>query len=64
MKDKNIETISMTEDDMPHVVLDPAKTKKVFNWEPKIGLKQMITKQLKWYDENGVTKIFTHLKKV
>jgi nucleoside-diphosphate-sugar epimerase len=49
-------------DDVPAVVLDPALTNRVFNWSAKVGFAETISKMLDWYDENGVTDIYSHLQ--
>jgi UDP-glucose 4-epimerase len=48
-------------DDVPQVVLDPALTTKVFDWQAQIDFKQTITNQLAWYDQHGVSDIYSHL---
>lgn len=49
------------EDDVPHVVLDPSVTERTFGWKAKVGFQQTIENQLRWYDQHGVTDIFSHL---
>lgn len=48
-------------DDVPAVVLDSSETCKVFNWRPKYHFKEIINRQLEWYEKYGVTDIFSHL---
>lgn len=48
-------------DDVPAVVLDPSQTEKVFGWKAKYDFKEIIRRQLQWYDQYGVTDIFSHL---
>ena len=50
------------DDDVPVVVLDATKTKAVFGWEPKVDFESMMYRMLRWYDENGVTAVYSHLK--
>lgn len=49
------------DDDVQEVVLDPTLTIKKFKWKPIIDFNQTIQRQLKWYDEYGVTDIHSHL---
>ncbi|MBN8942081.1 MAG: NAD-dependent epimerase/dehydratase family protein [Rhizobiales bacterium] len=49
-------------DDVPAVVLDPAATMAAFDWQPRYGFEQTIRRMLAWYDVNGVTAIYSHLK--
>lgn len=49
-------------DDVPAVVLDPSKTIEAFAWHPKYSFEQTIRRMLAWYDQHGVTAIYSHLK--
>lgn len=49
-------------DDVPAVVLDPSKTIQAFAWQPKYSFEQTIRRMLAWYDQHGVTAIYSHLK--
>ncbi len=49
-------------DDVPAVVLDPAETMRTFNWKPRYTFEQTIRRMLEWYDQHGVTAIYSHLK--
>jgi len=49
-------------DDVPVVSLDAAETARKFGWVPKVSFKETISRQLAWYDEHGVTDVFSHLK--
>ena len=49
--------------DLKNTVLDSSKTFQTFDWTPKIKLKEMIEKQIDYYEEFGVVKIFSHIKK-
>lgn len=50
-------------DDVPAVVLDPSNTIATFDWHPRYSFEQTIRRMLGWYDEHGVTAIYSHLKK-
>jgi len=49
-------------DDVPAVVLDPSLTSQVFDWSARVSFEETISKMLDWYDENGVTDIYSHLQ--
>ncbi|MBU4597005.1 MAG: NAD-dependent epimerase/dehydratase family protein [Desulfarculus sp.] len=49
-------------DDVPVVSLDATETERVFGWKPKVIFSETIRRQLKWYDEYGITDVFSHLK--
>lgn len=49
-------------DDVPAVVLDPAKTIETFDWRPRYPFEAIIKRMLAWYDAHGVTAIYSHLK--
>lgn len=48
-------------DDVPRVVLDPTSTEKTFGWKAKVGFFETIRNQLHWYDQVGMSDIFSHL---
>lgn len=50
-------------DDIASVVLDPIKTKNDIGWTAKVGFEETISKMLNWYDEFGVTDIYSHIQK-
>ncbi len=49
-------------DDVPAVVLDPSATTRAFGWTPHYSFEQTIRRMLSWYDQHGVTAIYSHLK--
>lgn len=49
-------------DDVPAMVLDPAKTIETFKWTPRYSFAQTIQRMLAWYDTHGVTAIYSHLR--
>jgi len=57
-----VPVVPPAEDDVPVVSLDAAETARKFGWTPKVGFKETIGRQLIWYDEHGVTDVFSHLK--
>ena len=49
-------------DDVPMVVLDPSVTESTFGWNAKVGFSETVSRMLHWYDEHGVTDIYSHLQ--
>lgn len=49
-------------DDVPAVVLDPSETIDAFGWRPKYDFVATIRRMLAWYDQHGVTTIYSHLR--
>lgn len=49
-------------DDVPAMVLDPSHTIATFRWQPRYSFEETIQRMLAWYDEHGVTAIYSHLK--
>jgi len=49
-------------DDVPTVVLDPSVTISTFGWRPRFTFEETIRRMLTWYDANGVTVGYSHLK--
>lgn len=60
--DKEPPIIPVGDDDIKTVVLDPKTTEELFSWKAKVDFKDIIINQLNWYDEYGVSDIFSHLK--
>lgn len=50
-------------DDVPAVVLDPTKTREDLGWSAQVGFRDTIRRMLQWYDNHGVTAIYSHLKR-
>ncbi len=50
------------DDDVPVVCLDPTATTEAFGWQAEVPFEEIIKGQLAWYDEHGVTDVFSHLK--
>lgn len=49
-------------DDVPVVALDASETQKAFGWMPRVSFKETVRKQLAWYDQYGITDVYSHLK--
>ena len=61
--DEPVPVMPPSDDDVQAVVLDPTKTEQDFGWRAETGFKETICNMLEWYDENGVTDIYSHLRK-
>jgi UDP-glucose 4-epimerase len=48
-------------DDVAAVVLDPSLTESVFGWRARVSFDETLVRVLRWYDDNGVTDIYSHL---
>lgn len=48
-------------DDVQEVVLDPSKTAEAFGWRAQVGFEETISRMLAWYDQHGVSAIYSHL---
>lgn len=49
-------------DDVPVVSLDPSAIREAYGWEAKVSFAETIRRQLAWYDQYGITDVFSHLK--
>jgi UDP-glucose 4-epimerase len=49
-------------DDVPVVSLDASETQHIFGWVAKVGFADTVRRQLQWYDEYGISDVFSHLK--
>ena len=56
--------VPVATDDIKTVTLDPKKTITEFGWEPRITFDELMERQLRWYDQHGVSEVFSHLKSV
>jgi UDP-glucose 4-epimerase len=56
-----VKIVPVGADDVPAVVLDPSHTEKTFGWRANSDFQATIKRQLQWYDQHGVTDIFSHL---
>jgi nucleoside-diphosphate-sugar epimerase len=50
------------DDDVPIVSLDASETTKAFGWAAQVSFKETIHRQLAWYDQYGISDVFSHLK--
>lgn len=49
-------------DDVPVVSLDATDTLREFGWKARFSFAEAVRRQLAWYDQHGVTDVFSHLK--
>ena len=49
-------------DDVPSVVLDPKATEERLGWRAEVSFQDTIRRQLAWYDQHGVSDIYSHLR--
>lgn len=59
---QEVPIVAVERDDVPVVALDPSQTIKAFGWKSKISFADTINKQLAWYDQFGISDVFSHLK--
>jgi len=50
------------DDDVAAVVLDPTETTRAFGWTATVGFEETILRMLRWYDQHGVTDVYSHLQ--
>ena len=49
-------------DDVPIVSLDATETFRAFGWKAQTSFAETIKRQLAWYDQYGISDVFSHLK--
>jgi nucleoside-diphosphate-sugar epimerase len=54
--------VPVSADDVPTVVLDYSETERFLGWRPKVSFEQAVAQTLAWYDQHGVTDVYSHLK--
>jgi nucleoside-diphosphate-sugar epimerase len=59
---QDVPVVPVGDDDVPIVSLDPSSTTKAFGWKAKVSFTETIRKQLAWYDQYGISDVFSHLK--
>jgi nucleoside-diphosphate-sugar epimerase len=59
---QDVPIVAVESDDVPIVALDPSETFKSFGWKSKISFADTINNQLAWYDQFGISDVFSHLK--
>jgi nucleoside-diphosphate-sugar epimerase len=51
------------DDDSPVMVLDPSVTERTFGWKARVSFEDTIKRMLQWYDLNGVSAVYSHVRK-
>lgn len=59
---KEVPIVPPAADDVPVVSLDATETLRKFGWKAQISFVEAIHRQLAWYDQYGITDVFSHLK--
>lgn len=59
---KEVPVVPAAADDVPVVSLDATVTTNAFGWKARVSFVETIRRQLAWYDQHGVTDVFSHLK--
>ena len=59
--DPDVKVVPVGDDDVPAVVPDPSRTKAVLGWSAKVPFAETMRRMLSWYDNHGVTDIYSHL---
>jgi len=49
-------------DDVAVMMLDSSETEAAFGWKARHSFRETIQRQLAWYDQHGVSDVFSHLK--
>jgi len=44
------------------MMLNSSETEAAFGWKARHSFREAIKRQLAWYDQHGVTDVFSHLK--
>ncbi|MBV8774244.1 MAG: NAD-dependent epimerase/dehydratase family protein [Deltaproteobacteria bacterium] len=58
---ESVRVVPCGPDDVPAVVLEPARTEDVLGWRARVGFTETIERVLRWYDAHGVSAIYSHL---
>lgn len=59
---REVPVVPPAADDVPVVSLDASETLRAFGWQAKVGFSETIKRQLNWYDQYGISDVFSHLK--
>ena len=60
--DSPVPIVPPGDDDVPAVVLDPTATTRDLGWTANVSFAETIRGVLGWYDVNGVSDVYSHLK--
>ena len=59
---QDVPVVPVGDDDVPVVSLDPTESTKSFGWKAEVSFNETIRRQLAWYDQYGISDVFSHLK--
>ncbi len=59
---EDVPIVPVGDDDVAAVVLDPSETERAFDWKATVSFEETIRRMLAWYDEHGVTAIYSHVR--
>lgn len=59
---RDVPVVPPAPDDVPVVSLDTSSTQAAFSWKARVSFEETIAGQLRWYDEHGVSDVFSHLQ--
>jgi len=62
--EREVEVRPRNPDDVYTILLDPSKTRRDFGWESVTSLETGVAKTIEWYKRFGITRTFTHLKRI
>ncbi|WP_071871003.1 NAD-dependent epimerase/dehydratase family protein [Atopomonas hussainii] len=57
-----VPVVAAAADDVPVVSLDASATKQAFGWSAQVSFAETIKRQLAWYDQHGISDVYSHLK--
>lgn len=58
----DVPIVPPSSDDVPVVSLDPVETCDAFGWKAQVAFADTVRHQLSWYDQYGISDVFSHLK--
>jgi nucleoside-diphosphate-sugar epimerase len=62
LEPRDVPTVPVDFDDVSVISLDPTETTINFDWQAKKTFSETIVSQLRWYDNYGVSDVYSHLK--
>lgn len=59
---RDVPVVPPAADDVPVVALDPTQTEQAFGWKAQVSFADTVIRQMQWYDQYGISDVFSHLK--
>ncbi len=59
---QEVPVVPVGDDDVPIVSLDSSETTRAFGWKAQVNFSETIRRQLAWYDQFGISDVYSHLK--